>query len=72
MAELTLEQQTALIQLGKQQALQEFERFLKDKLEYSRYLENRRKLSESKRIQSIKTLQLETLLERFQKTFKQS
>ena len=72
MAELTLEQQTALIQLGKQQAIQEFEKFLKDKLEYSRYLKHRRNSSESRRIQSIKTLQLETLLERFQKTFKQS
>ena len=69
MAELTLEQQTALIQFGRQQAIEEFEKFLKDKLEYSKWVETRKKLPEGKRVQSIKTLQLETLLERFQKTF---
>ena len=69
MAELTLEQQAALIQFGRQQAIEEFEKFLKDKLEYSKWVENRKKLPEGKRVQSIKTLQLETLLERFQKTF---
>lgn len=69
MAELTLEQQSALIQFGRQQAIEEFEKFLKDKLEYSKWVENRKKLPEGKRIQSIKTVQLETLLERFQKTF---
>lgn len=69
MAELTLEQQAALIQFGRQQAIEEFEKFLKDKLEYSKWVETRKKLPEGKRVQSIKTLQLETLLERFQKTF---
>lgn len=68
----TLEQQTELIQLGRQQMIEEFENFLKNKLEYSRFLESKRKLPERKRIQAIKTLQLERLLERFQKDYKEN